>query len=173
MAKRKKKKQKAKELTDPNVIDIDAKREERRRRLKAEAEASRAKRGEKSIMQEMLDDISRGDEPQEIERSDKKNGRKKKKKRSKSVSMKICIAVVIVVLVGLCFSIGNIISLKIQQSEAERQLAELKEEKAALEKQVAQLGSAEYMEKQAREWLKMAKQGEIIYVTDGDEDTNE
>ena len=37
-----------------------------------------------------------------------------------------------------------------------------------LEKQVNQIGSDAYMEKQAREWLKMAKQGEIIYVNDDD-----
>lgn len=170
MAKRKKKRQKAKELTDPNVIDIDDKREERRRRLRAEAEASRAKRGEKSIMQEMLDEISRGDEREIPKPPENTKTSKKKKKRPMSFQMKICLTVVAVIIAALCFSIGNIVNLKIQQAEAERKLAELTEEKEALEKEVAQLGSSEYMEKQAREWLKMAKQGEIIYVTDGDDD---
>ena len=173
MAKRRKKKQKARELTEQNIIDIDARREERRRKLRREAEAERAKRGEKSIMQEMMDDMTRGDE--RFERQEDKTAQRSKKRREKkkkgamSTQKKIAIAVIIVVLGALIFSVGNIINLKIQEKEAERQLAELEAEKADLEKQVSQIGSNEYMEKQAREWLRMAKQGEIIYSNDGDE----
>lgn len=173
MAKRRKKKQKARELTEQNIIDIDAKREERRRKLRREAEAERKKRGEKSIMQEMMDDMARGDERFEKREEDQtakrsKKRREKKKKGAMSTQKKIAVAVIIVVLGALIFSVGNIINLKIQQKEAERKLEELQAEKADLEKQVSQIGSNEYMEKQAREWLRMAKQGEIIYSNDDD-----
>ncbi len=178
MAKRRKKKQKAKELTEQNIIDIDARREERRMKLRAEAEAERAKRGEKSIMQEMMDDMARGDERYEYHEEDaavkrSKKRREKKKKGAMSTHRKIGIVVIIIVLAALIFSVGNIIKLKIQQNEAERKLAELQEEKADLEKQVDQIGSDAYMEKQAREWLKMAKQGELIYVYDDNESTKQ
>lgn len=177
MAKRRKKKQKAKELTQQNIIDIDARREERRLKLRAEAEAERARRGEKSIMQEMMDDMARGDE--RFERNKKedeafkrsKRRREKKKKGAMSAQKKISVIVIIVVLAALIFSVGNIIKLEIQQNEAERRMAELETEKADLEKQVNQIGTDTYMEKQAREWLKMAKQGELIYVYDDNEGT--
>lgn len=177
MAKRRKKKQKAKELTEQNIIDIDARREERRLKLRAQAEAERARRGEKSIMQEMMDDMARGDERFErneeedeaVKRS--KRRREKKKKGAMSAQKKIGVIVIIVVLAALIFSVGNIIKLEIQQNEAERRLAELEAEKADIEKQVDQIGTDSYMEKQAREWLKMAKQGELIYVYDDNEGT--
>ena len=155
MAKRRKKKQKARELTEQNIIDIDSKRDERRQKLRKQAEAERAKRGEKSIMQEMMDDMSRGDERYEPREQDEaakrsKKRREKKKKGAMSTQKKIAIAVIIVVLAALAFSVGNIINLKIQKNEAERKLAELQEEKDDLEKQVSQIGSDAYMEKQAR-----------------------
>lgn len=176
MAKRRKKKQKARELTEKNIIDINARREERRLKLRAEAEAERARRGEKSIMQEMMDDMARGDERFENKEEDEavkrsKKRREKKKKGAMSAQKKIGVIVIIVVLAALIFSVGNIIKLKIQQNEAERSLAELEAEKADLEKQVNQIGTDSYMEKQAREWLKMAKQGELIYVNDDNEGT--
>ncbi len=176
MAKRRKKKQKARELTEKNIIDINAKREERRLKLRAEAEAERARRGEKSIIQEMMDDMARGDERFENKEEDEavkrsKKRREKKKKGAMSAQKKIGVIVIIVVLAALIFSVGNIIKLKIQQNEAERRLAELEAEKADIEKQVSQIGTDSYMEKQAREWLKMAKQGELIYVNDDNEGT--
>lgn len=176
MAKRRKKKQKARELTEKNIIDINAKREERRLKLRAEAEAERARRGEKSIIQEMMDDMARGDERFENKEEDEavkrsKKRREKKKKGAMSAQKKIGVIVIIVVLAALIFSVGSIIKLKIQQNEAERRLAELEAEKADIEKQVSQIGTDSYMEKQAREWLKMAKQGELIYVNDDNEGT--
>ena len=50
-----------------------------------------------------------------------------------------------------------------QEREARQTVAQLEKEKADLERQVGDLGSQEYIEKQARDWLKMAQQGEIIY----------
>lgn len=178
MAKRRKKKQKAKELTEQNIIDMDAKRQERRRKLRAEAEVERAKRGEKSIMQEMMDEMARGDERYEphgadaVAKRDKKR-REKKKKGAMSPQKKMAIVVIIVILAALIFSVGNIIKLQVQQNEAERKLAELQSEKEELEKQVDQIGSDTYMEKQAREWLKMAKQGEIIYMYDDSKENSQ
>ena len=99
----------------------------------------------------MMDDMSRGDERYEPREQDEaakrsKKRREKKKKGAMSTQKKIAIAVIIVVIAALAFSVGNIINLKIQKNEAERKLAELQEEK-----QVNQIGSDAYMEKQARE----------------------
>lgn len=180
MAKRRKKKQKAKELTKDKIIDIDTEREERRLRLRREAELSRAKRGEKSLVQEMFDEMTRGDEPQAAEKEKQeaagKSGKNKKnaKKKRRSPQLKVAIAVIIVVLILLAFSIGNIINLKMQESEAKSRLEELSAEKEELEQQVSELGTDAYMEEQAREWLRMAKQGEIIYnIEDTGEDSQQ
>jgi cell division protein FtsB len=77
--------------------------------------------------------------------------------------------VIIIVLVMLIFSVGRIVSLMMQMNQMEKELDELNAEKKELEEQVGQIGTDAYTEKQAREWLKMAKQGELIYTTDGDE----
>jgi cell division protein FtsB len=173
MAKKQKKKKKRKGSESKNIIDIETRREERRKELRAEAEASRAKRGEKSIMQEMLDEIERGDEYDMAYKPEKKTEKKKAKKKKPSFATKLCLAVVIVVGIALIFSIGNIVSLKVQEIQAEAELAALQEQKAELERQVEEIGSDEYMERQAREWLKMAKEGEIIYSDNGDEKSSD
>ena len=69
-----------------------------------------------------------------------------------------------------CFSLGNIIHLKIEQAHAENELAALQKQQEELQEEADRIGTGEYMEQQARDWLKMAKQGEIIYEFDGDND---
>ena len=58
--------------------------------------------------------------------------------------------------------------LKHEEHAAEKEVAELKLQKAELQKKVSCLDSDEYIEQQARNWLKMAKQGDMVYVMKGD-----
>jgi hypothetical protein len=88
MAKKKKKKRRADTQNEPNIIDINTRREENRRMRQIQAEAVRAKRGHKSITQEMLDGmardeaISRGDTiPASAEKA-KAHSKKKKKNQA-------------------------------------------------------------------------------------------
>ena len=77
------------------------------------------------------------------------------------------IAAALIALIGLVCSIWNIVSLKSRSRREKRsQIEALKEEEAALEKEAGNIGTEEYIEEQARQWLKMAKSGEIIYVFD-------
>lgn len=166
MKKRKKKKEKAKELIEGrNVIDIDDERKARRERLSQQADASRRKRGEKSIKQEMLEELARGEEQQEKPAERK---RRKKKKITSPVVKITVVGIVVFMAVLLICSVGKIVELKIQESHAEAEIERLKEEKALLEEQVQQIGSDTYMEQQARDLLKMARQGEVIYILDGE-----
>ena len=88
-----------------------------------------------------------------------------KKKRLTPVRIAV-IAAALIALIGLVCSIWNIVSLKIEEKEKRSQIEALKEEEAALEKEAGNIGTEEYIEEQARQWLKMAKSGEIIYVFD-------
>lgn len=162
MAKRKKRSQKTKDLIEnEKVIDLDTEREARRAKLRAEADASRKKRGAKSIRAEVMEEIEIDDRTAEEPEVEVKA--KKKRRKPLSLKLKLCIAALVVALIIMLFSMGNIISLKMQEREAKQTVSQLEKEKADLERQVGDLGSQEYIEKQARDWLKMAQQGEIIY----------
>lgn len=171
---------------DPaTVINLEEQRERRRQERHAEAERKRKKRGVKSLEQQMMDEVAAED--LHIERTaystyytmseaiangyadatgkerQETTGRRKRKK-GMSIYMKIIIAVLIIVSVMLAMSIQQIISLTIQEREAQNRLALLREEKEKLEIQTAQIGTDAAIEKQARDWLKMAKEGETLYV---------
>jgi len=161
MGKRKKRAHKTRDLIEnEKVIDLDAEREARRAQLRAEADASRKKRGAKSIRAEVMEEVS-ATEP--VEETVEKPAPKKKRRKPLSLKLKLCIAALVVAMIIMLFSMGNIVSLKMQEREAKQTVAQLEKEKADLERQVGDLGSQEYIEKQARDWLKMAQQGEIIY----------
>ena len=76
----------------------------------------------------------------------------------------MAIIILAVVATMVAYSIWNILSLKIQEREARAEIELLKQRKAELTQQAAELGSDAYIEQQARNWLKMAKHGEIVYV---------
>ena len=166
--KAKNKKNRGENKEDQRIIDIEDRREARRRQLREEAERSRARRGRKSITQEMMEEIDRAEEPESPPKG--RAGKKQKKSRPKPVALKIIVGVLIVVGIALAFSLGNIIHLKIEQAHAENELAALQKQQEELQEEADRIGTGEYMEQQARDWLKMAKQGEIIYEFDGDND---
>ncbi len=182
--KRRSKSRKARELIEEsNIVDLEMQRESKRRQLRARADASRKKRGVKSIKEQMMEEVSMGDMAAElysygndygiagrgvVRKSGGRSG-KSKKKKSAAIRNRIILLAVIAIMVAVGFSIGNIVSLKMQENSAKAEIEELKQKKAELTEQVAELGSDEYVEQQARNWLKMAKRGEIVYVLQDDQ----
>jgi cell division protein FtsB len=74
----------------------------------------------------------------------------------------IVIAVVLLVFIGVSFL--HTIELKQEQKTAESALAEKQLEKKKLERELAHINDPEYVEEQARERLRMIKNGETLYV---------
>ena len=151
------------------VIDLDAQREARRRQLREAAAESRRRRGVPDNDRSGYDYYG---DPSVLEEEKTADGEIKgeqrtgqKKKRLTPVRIAV-IAAALIALIGLVCSIWNIVSLKIEEKEKRSQIEALKEEEAALEKEAGNIGTEEYIEEQARQWLKMAKSGEIIYVFD-------
>lgn len=81
---------------------------------------------------------------------------------------RIAFIVIIVLMLIILFSMNNIIRLKQQEHETQQEVASLKAQKAELEARVEEIDSNDYIEQQARNWLKMAKQGDRVYVLNGD-----
>lgn len=170
---------KEKSFTDTDtVIDLDAQRETRRRQLREAAAESRRRRGvpdreyeydyygyrTDGAAPESGGEIS---EPAEGESKSAAGSRKKREKKKKSTPVKLAILIVaVVVIICVLCSVWNILSLKLEEGRAKDKIAELEEEKAELQKEVDKIGTEEYIEEQARTWLKMAKSGEIIYIFD-------
>lgn len=79
--------------------------------------------------------------------------------------IRIAIFVVVVVLfVVVTMSIKNVFDLTLEQHELKKQNEDLKEQKAALEKEFENINDKNYIEEQAREQLNMVKPGEIVYI---------
>lgn len=176
MGKRSRKKKKGLVDTD-TVIDLDAQREARRRQLREAAAESRRRRGVPDRdpsgydgygpSSEMEQGVLEEERTAEGEiKSERRTGQKKKRLTPARIAV---LAAALIVLICLVCSIWNIISLKMEEKESRSRIEALKEEKEALKKEAGSIGTEEYIEEQARQWLKMAKSGEIIYVFD-DED---
>ena len=184
MRKRNKKK-KGTVIDTDTVIDLDAQREARRRQLREAAAESRRRRGvpdpeisgydyygyRPEMPQETPDTETEtvAGEDEETAKEGKRAGRKKKPMTPVRIAV---IAIALIALICLSCSIWKIVSLKIEESRSRDRIAELKEEKKELEEEVSGIGTEEYIEEQARQWLKMAKSGEIIYVF-GNEDEDD
>ena len=162
------------------VIDLDAQREARRRQLREAAAESRRRRGAEDTGQSGYDYYGDNTQTQRSVFDEETSGGKvsggqragqnQKKKRLTPVRIAILTAALVALICLVC-SVWNIVSLKMEEKESRNRIEELKEEKAALKKEAGSIGTEEYIEEQARQWLKMAKSGEIIYIFDsGEED---
>ena len=160
----KKRKSRRKDKNAEGVIDIEQRREARRRELREAAAAKRSKTGKKSLMDQMLEEAAFDDRGQSELVVPQRPPKKKKKKMP--APLKVMAVTFVIILCMLLYSIGNIISLRAELSDRQKTLEELQLEQEKLQQQVLELGSDEYIEQQAREWLRMAKSGEIIYSLD-------
>ncbi len=93
---------------------------------------------------------------------------KKKKKGSLTTNKLIAITVGIFLVLILLTSFNNIVDLKQKEHVAQEEVASLRAQKAEMEKTADEADSDEYIEQQARTWLKMARKGDMIYIMNGD-----
>jgi cell division protein FtsL len=84
--------------------------------------------------------------------------------------IRIAIFIVVVVLfVVVTMSIKNVFDLTLEQHELKKENEDLKEQKAALEREFENINDKNYIEEQAREQLNMVKPGEIVYIVEEDD----
>jgi len=89
----------------------------------------------------------------------------KQARRSFVTGGRIVIFIIIIVLaVFAYFSVREIQRLQKEADAAKADLLIKQEQKANLETELAQMNDPAYIEKQARERLRMVKPGEIIYI---------
>lgn len=83
--------------------------------------------------------------------------------------LRIAIFIIVVVLfVVVTMSIKNVLDLSLEQHELKKENEELREQKAALEKEFENINDKNYIEQQARKQLNMVKPGEIVYIIEED-----
>ena len=93
---------------------------------------------------------------------------RKKHRRSFSGKQRIALMVFIILILIMMCSMNNIIRLKQQEHEAQQEVTSLRAQKSDLEERVREIDSNDYIEQQARNWLKMAKRGDKVYILNGD-----
>jgi cell division protein FtsB len=98
------------------------------------------------------------------------------KKRAKSVSerlKKLSSVLLGLLLVGLSLSLYRSIirseGVNLNLKEAQRRVDKLKEENQELENQLRKIRNVEYVEKQLRDKLGLAKEGEVVIILPEDE----
>lgn len=96
----------------------------------------------------------------------------KKRKRIKKGHI-IFSVIVVYLLVFFSYQTFKIVSLKKQEKQQSQKLEELKETKESYQQQLDQVNSPDFIEKIARENLRMIKPGEILYVDSDDEEIDE
>ncbi len=164
---RRKKGQKDKEVFgNPSVIDLDEERKARKKEVREKAEAKRRKTGSKSFREEIMGEVESSEYPGGRGGKDKASApeENKKPKKSKKVFV-IIILIFIAVMVAMVYSASSkIMDLRTEEAEYKQEIADLKIQKENLEGQISDIGSDEYVMKQARSWLKMAKSGELVYI---------
>ena len=94
--------------------------------------------------------------------------RKQRIKRINHLRMGI-FAVVIILAFVVGMSVKNVLELSLEQHQLKQENAELKEKKAALEKEFENINDKSYIEEQARKQLNMVKPGEIVYIIEEDQ----
>lgn len=136
----KRKKRRSREFKDSSrVIDMAEAREARKRRRE---DATEKKSKSKKV------------KPANTERTTHKS--------KKGKAFYAVIFLVIITVIGM--SAYNMITLKMQEADLKAEQAQLMKKKERLEYDLSQMNSAEYVEQQARQMLKMIKPGEILYI---------
>lgn len=104
-------------------------------------------------------------EEERIKRSAGRNTRGKMAIRRNRNRRRILIGIIVVAIIGaIAFSLFNIISLKREQSQMREQQEALEKEKAQLEKELSEINDPENLEEQARDQLRLIKEGEYLYL---------
>lgn len=149
--------------SDSNVIDLDAERAARRKANREKAAARRRRKGRKSLSAQVMEEVDLVERPEAS--SDGKSSSKKKKQRKPVTSYFVVILIAALILgIMLMSSLNNIMELRNEETAKKQEVVDLESQKANLERKVEGLGSEEFVMQQARNWLKMAKSGEYVYI---------
>lgn len=91
--------------------------------------------------------------------------KKNKKKRKKIKKKYLFLSILVIYLIGFfSYQAFQIYNLKTQEKMLKHQKAELQHQKGIYEKQLEQVNSPEYIEKMARQSLRMIMPNEILFV---------
>ncbi len=166
---RKKKTQRDQEvLNSSRVINIDKERENRRQQMKRRAEAKRKRQGRQSIREKMQSEWEVMDPLDAAQEAAKTLPvKQKKERRPPSAQALIAMAAGLIILIILLLSIGQIISLQQQKHEINSEIEQMEQQIKDLKAKTEEIDTDEYIEQEARNWLKMAKSGEMVYVMKG------
>ncbi len=175
MGKRKNRKKQQSVIDTDTVIDLDAQREARRQQLREAAAEARRRRGMEGAEAEVSGSDYYGFKPEappetEAVQEEQKAAPKKKRKKGSAPVRIAVFAIAFIAVICVACSGWNILSLKMEEKAKRELIVQLEAEKKELLSEVGSIGTEEYIEQQARQWLKMAKSGEIIYIFD-DSDT--
>ena len=106
-------------------------------------------------------------------RKDRVAARKKRANRRKAMASgkkrrrkpnKVVLVLVIVIAIGLFASVRNITRLQSENKRLKKQNLKLSEKRDDLKKELKNVNSREYIEKRAREQLRLVNPGEIIFT---------
>ncbi len=106
---------------------------------------------------------------QKLREEEKTRQPRKKKKIVWNKARVISCIVILCIGAFVGVSVKNIISLKIEQNQLEKENQRLAEEKAEKEEQLKNANSKDNIERQAREVLKMVKPNEKIFIIEENE----
>lgn len=151
MAKDKKKKNN-KSTTGGHVIDIEEAQEERRRKRQ---EAANKKRKKRKDEKEKLEEIRAQSTPE---------SRKKKRKKAGRTKKILIFIMIVAVLAFVGGAVSQVIKLNLELKDAKEQKEKKVAEQAKMQRNLDRINDPEYIEEQARERLRMIRQGEILYV---------
>lgn len=104
-------------------------------------------------------------EEERIRYATSRNTRGKMAIRRNRARRRLLVVIIGVFVFGaIAFAVFNVISLKKEQHQMRQQQEALEKEKAQLEEELSKINEPENLEKQAREQLRLIKEGEKIYV---------
>ncbi len=104
-------------------------------------------------------------EEEKVRYAASQNTRGKMAIRRSRMRRRALIALLVVAIIGVVvFSVWSIVSLKKEQQDMRDQLEALEKEKAQLEKELSQINDPANLEEQARDQLRLIKDGEYLYI---------
>ncbi|MEE0691616.1 MAG: septum formation initiator family protein [Lachnospiraceae bacterium] len=97
-----------------------------------------------------------------------------KKKQIKVNKGRIILTVIVVILIAVVgMSVKTVFDLQAEQRELKEANKKLNSEKASLKEELESVNDKEYIEEQARIQLKLIKPGEILYILEDGQDTED
>ncbi len=101
-------------------------------------------------------------------------GTVRKKKRVKLNQGRLILTVIVVILIAVVgMSIKNVFDLRAEQKSLQEENQNLLQQQEALEAELENVNDLEYIEEQARIQLRMIKPGEILFVSDKEQDKDD